>query len=245
MNKDSLKFVITRDGSPTIYDPVFKEHHHSLIGAYTEARHKFAEVARPLLSKKERIKLLDLPFGMGYNLIASAQLLEELNGGAYLYCVAIEKDPKIIEAISLCPFGQQLQRYFDQIKTLSINETQAQGGNFQVRLIVDDLLHTLKELDEAFDLIYYDPFSPRVAPELWSKDKVLFHLARLMSDEALLITYTASNKVRKALLELGLYIAPGPAVGRKMGGTMASKRPIEGQSFSVEILNKIAKATPY
>jgi tRNA U34 5-methylaminomethyl-2-thiouridine-forming methyltransferase MnmC len=239
-----MEFVITRDGSPTIYDPSFKEHHHSLVGAYTEARFKFAEVARPLLVSKKHIKVLDLPFGLGYNLIASLMLLDELQLRHFVDCTAIEKDFKVIEAIASCPFGEDLQSCFDHIKSLSTGQLIVETENFKLELIVDDLREALRGLNDSFDLIYFDPFSPKVAPELWSKDNVLSHLTRLLSDEGLLITYTASNKVRKAFLELGLNIAPGPAVGRKMGGTIASKAKLE-TVFSEEICKKIEKAKVY
>ncbi|HEY9885644.1 MAG TPA: hypothetical protein V6C96_00140, partial [Vampirovibrionales bacterium] len=84
-----MEFVITQDGSPTIYDVQTGEHHHSLIGAYTEGFYKFAEVARPILEKKEKVRILDLPFGLGYNLIATLDLLKskEVKNKPFIECV--------------------------------------------------------------------------------------------------------------------------------------------------------------
>jgi tRNA U34 5-methylaminomethyl-2-thiouridine-forming methyltransferase MnmC len=239
-----MQFVITNDGSPTIYDPSFKEHHHSLIGAYTEARYKFAELSKNILEQKNKVQLLDLPFGLGYNLIATIDLAEQLPNKPFIECTAIEKDLSVIQQIAVCPFEDDLQTKFNSLKALSFGENKICANNFSVELIIADLRETLPRLHKTYDLIFYDPFSPKTAPELWSKENVLFHLARLLSQDGLLITYTASNKVRKGLQEVGLNILPGAAVGRKMPGTIASKNKLAG-GFTEETLAKILKAQSY
>jgi chorismate dehydratase len=239
-----MQFVITQDGSPTLYDAAFGEHHHSLIGAYTEARYKFAEVAHQQLQSKPQIKILDLPFGLGYNFVATLNLAQELPTKPFIKCTAIEKDFEVIQKIAQCPFGEPLQPSFNLLKPLSFGSTEIQNSCFSLNLVLEDLLLALPKLKDTFDLIYYDPFSPKVAPELWSSENVLRHFYRLLADDGLLITYTASNKVRKGLLELGLQIGPGPAVGRKMGGTVASKTQVTFL-FNEDIWCKVKKAKSY
>lgn len=236
-----MKFVITQDESPTIYDETFKEHHHSLVGAYTEAFYKFAKLAEYIIKSETKIKLLDLPFGLGYNLIATL----DLSGNqTFIECTAIEKDFQIIEQIAFCPFKKDLKEKFNKIKALSSGQKKIEQNNFSVNLIIDDLLVALPKLEEKFNLIYYDAFSPRVAPELWAKETVLKYLAQNLDESGLLITYTASNKVRKGLLELGLNIAPTEAIGRKMPGTIVSKQKLINR-FSQETWQKIQKAQSY
>ncbi|MDJ0624995.1 MAG: MnmC family methyltransferase [Candidatus Caenarcaniphilales bacterium] len=250
-----IEFVKTKDGSPTIYDPETGEHHHSLIGSYTEARYKFAEVARSIIQKKSRINLLDLPFGLGYNLIATLDVLREVentskkdNGNSvkqkFLECVAVEKDRKVIEAIGYYPWQEPLKGKFVQLKNVLNEGNQIEAKDFSLNLIIDDLLLVLPKIHQSFDLIFYDPFSPKTSPDLWSREKVLKFFYELLAPGGLLITYTASNKVRKGLQEVGFYIAPSVAVGRKMPGTIASKEPLEA-SFSEETFEKIQKASSY
>ncbi|MDX1918911.1 MAG: MnmC family methyltransferase [Candidatus Caenarcaniphilales bacterium] len=236
-----MQFVITSDGSPTIYDPAFGEHHHSLVGAYTEARYKFAEVARSSLEKKAQVNLLDLPFGLGYNLIATLDLELPVK----IKCTAIELDERVIGAIKNCLFDRSLKKKFEILYPLSDGVRELGHDLFELKLLIGDLREVLPTLAPAsFDLIYYDSFSPRASPELWSFDRVLKPLADLLTIDGLMITYTASPKVRKGLKEAGLYIAPGPAVGRKCPGTIAAKYDLNG-CFETETLRKIDQAKPY
>lgn len=253
-----MEFVITQDGSPTIYDSHYKEHHHSLIGAYTEARYKFAEVAKRLLPEKQKIDLLDLPFGLGYNLIATLDAFPT----SLINCTAIELDQSVINSLSICPFPEQLKKKFlkllplAQMSQIAQNSKKIQESNFSLELIVGDLLDELPKLAQnnscKYDLIFYDSFSPRSAPAMWSRDKVLKYFFHLLKDEGLLITYTASNKVRKGLIEAGFEIAPSVSVGRKMPGTIAFKEVFKStfnfldlENFTEETLQKIDKSMSY
>ena len=259
-------FVITQDGTPTLWDSQVGEHHHSLIGAYTEARYKFVEIALPIIKSKSRVSLLDLPFGLGYNLIAILKTIDDLALNCFVDCVAIEKDLEVIRKIaqlvedksiwSQCNIGNELIQYFEKISFFSNGIQNISADSFQAKLLIDDLLIVLPKLESnSFDLIFYDPFSPRVSPSLWSKDNVLVHLERILNKGGMLITYTASNKVRKGLLEVGLSIAPGNAVGRKMPGTIASKAKhqdiifnsnyISQETFTKETWEKINRSISY
>ena len=108
-----------------------------------------------------------------------------------------------------------------------------------------EILPVLARENKKYDLIFYDPFSPRVAPELWSKTNVLSHFFSCLDDNGLFITYTASNKVRKGLEELGFMISPSVSVGRKMPGTITSKNQKPSQFFTEETLEKIRKSKSY
>jgi len=237
------RFITTEDGSPTIFDENFGEHHHSLIGAYTEARYKFTEVSRCIWSDRDSIKLLDLPFGLGYNFIAALEQCQ-LND-TFVECLAIEKERSVIKKIADFPANHSLKEYFDLLLPLAAGKRSISCEDFSLDLRVGDLLEILPEITGEFDLIFYDPFSPRVASALWSEESVLFHLHRLLSEDGMLATYTASPKVRKGLLNLGFKVGPSVAVGRKMPGTLASKRYPLKEEFSAEMKKRISRSKPY
>lgn len=246
------KFVITEDGSPTLWDPDYGEHHHSMIGAYTEARYKFIETAKTVIQTHPKINLLDLPFGLGYNFVALAEYIETNSLDNTVHCIGIEKDQSVLDMVEHYPQTHPLSKHFQQIDNILKKKPQKLINGSSLDIIVYDLLHTLPQLNvdykKHFHLIFYDPFSPRSAPHLWSKTEVLQYLVDMLSQDGLFITYSASNKVRKALQELGCYIAPTPAVGRKMPGTIASKSESIISSFpdfTSETLDKITKAKPY
>ena len=47
-------------------------------------------------------------------------------------------------------------------------------------------------------------------------------IARVMEHDAVLTTYSSADHVRKAMIEAGLVVGKGPAVGQKREGTLAS-----------------------
>ena len=58
----------TNDGSVGLYSPEFDDIYHSSTGALTEAYEKFImPVNMDELLKKDKIKILDICFGIGYN----------------------------------------------------------------------------------------------------------------------------------------------------------------------------------
>jgi|GEM_PF-2055985 len=265
-----LIYKATKDGSFTLYDQFLCEHHHSLIGAYTEARYKYVEPARIIFNQKlnqglskekKTIKVLDVPFGIGYNSIATIKYLEE-NQSNYLSdfkleILAIENNKEVIQKIkSFSQFsGSELSDYFKLISSLSekslLKNENLRYLDFQIELLEKDLFQILPVLANSkyqnyFDLVYFDPFSFRNRPEFWSKQKVLFFISKLLNDSGLFITYSSSKKVRKALLELDLQISPSFPVGRKSPGTLAFKKRNLSlsnllTSFDQELLERINK----
>ncbi|MFN3787380.1 MAG: MnmC family methyltransferase, partial [Sulfurihydrogenibium azorense] len=66
-----------------------------------------------------------------------------------------------------------------------------------------------------------DPFSPKVNTEMWTLD--LFKVVKnLMTDKAILATYSASLPVRKGLIEAGFKIGLVEPVGRRSPSTVAT-----------------------
>ena len=246
---EQIEYKITKDGSPTFYDRKAGEDHHSSIGAYTEARYKYVEPARivfeeklkqisPLSpSKKRFLRILDLPFGVGYNSVSTVKYLHEnqlYSKDFQLQILGIENNQAVIRQIASFSekVDSRLSSYFELISSLSygslLEEQTRFGFSLEIKLQKESLFQVLPELvknnlEEFFDLIYFDPFSLRKNPEFWSREKVLFFLSKLLSSNGLLITYSSSQKVRKAFLDLGLKIAPSFPVGRKAPGTLAFK----------------------
>ena len=85
------------------------------------------------------------------------------------------------------------------------------------------------------DVIFYDPFSARVDPEMWSLTafaRLFAHLTR----PAELFTYTSSTAVRSAMLAAGFCVARGVASGPRSETTialarLASPHPLLGRDW--------------
>jgi len=79
-----MDFIVTGDGSNTLYNAQIGEHYHSKHGALQEAKHVFLKSGLEFSLDKEpstSISILEIGFGTGLNFILSAD-----------YCVAKLKE---------------------------------------------------------------------------------------------------------------------------------------------------------
>jgi len=91
-----------------------------------------------------------------------------------------------------------------------------------ITLYLGDARLILTSLIEPYNFILHDPFTPSVAPSLWSVD-LFKELFRLLDCNGNLTTYTSSAAVRSGMMEAGFYIGKTNPVGRKSSGTIAYK----------------------
>jgi hypothetical protein len=75
--------------------------------------------------------------------------------------------------------------------------------------------------DGIYDIIFLDPFSPLLTPELYTLD-FFKALKQVIKKDGLILTYTSAAPVRSAFIEAGFHVGEGPQFGRKRGGTIAS-----------------------
>jgi queuine tRNA-ribosyltransferase len=74
------------------------------------------------------------------------------------------------------------------------------------------------------DLIFYDPFSSKADPTLWSHEIFARIFNRCLPKSAELYTYSASTAVRVSLLTAGFFVAEGVGTGPKSDTTIAFTR---------------------
>ena len=231
--------ALTQDGSWTLLHPAHGEGCHSDAGAWTQARERYAAVIADLPeATKARgcVRLLDIGTGLGLNLAAALEACEAR--GLKLDATSLELDPTVLVAAfalfrrePTCSDGHR--RILDALEA----RWEAQGPpphapataalesrGHRLNWILGDARRTLLELseDRRFDVVFLDPFSPRVDPPLWDAD-FLAEVARRMDPGARLSTYTVALRVRVALARAGLSVGQGPPVGRKAAGTLASR----------------------
>ena len=208
---------ITADNSVTYYNAEYDELYHSHFGAYTEAMYKFVKPASSLVSNlPERIRILDLPFGLGYNSLCA---LEEFGN---VEIIAIEKDPKACFLLLENNPGLNIT-WAEVLKSLKKN-LEYKNKNAEIRLYIDDARNFIRDLDMQFDFVFLDPFSPKKNPELWTFD-FFRKLYSILSDKGVIFTYSSALSVRSAFIRAGFHIRRTEPVGRKRGGTCAFKKP--------------------
>ena len=122
-----MKLYITEDGSPTLYNNNFKEYYHSKSGALEEAFEKFVNPCKiKELASNNNIKILDIGFGLGYNVIAAIDTALKQNKKCVIEIISLEKNLILNKLKKLKP---NLQYYW------IINKLKYDSGNFLSILI--------------------------------------------------------------------------------------------------------------
>jgi len=91
----------------------------------------------------------------------------------------------------------------------------------KLKIILGDAKEKIKELNEKFDAVFLDPFSPQVCPKLWTKE-FFAEIKQVMKDSAILATYSCARLVRDNLKANNFIVKDGPCVGRRGPCTIAT-----------------------
>lgn len=216
-----MKKVLTYDNTETFLNEEAQETYHSQTGAVEEAFKKYVIPCKiKELALKGEIRIMDCFFGIGYNSAMAITSALEINPECKIEVIALEKDPEIIKKIQKVnpPIG-----FYENYKRLNLNNLMITKGNVTVKIFLGDIRETIKSLPEDyFDAVFYDPFSPKKNPEMWSVE--LFQEAyRVMKNTAILATYSCARMIRENMSAAGLFYDDGPIVGRRGPGTIATK----------------------
>ncbi len=206
-------FVLTKDGSNTLYNKKYQEYYHSISGAYTEALEKYIKP----LAIQNGDTILDFCFGLGYNSFVAISLFSNLD------ITALENDMEILQTISYFAFPSKLNETVNIFKNIAKNHLITDKKNNTINLIIGDALKTVKTLPQNhFDKIFFDPFSPKKAPEMWTQE-LFSDLFNILKRKGMLATYSCAKTVRKNMQLSGFRVIDGPSVGRKSPSTIAIK----------------------
>ena len=216
-----LKKIITADNTETFMNEVVGESYHSQTGAVEEALKKYAIPCKiKELAKNGKIRILDVCFGLGYNSAMAISVALEENPDCEIEVVGLEYDTNIISNI------QEVNppiAFFANYKRLNPKKLQFKEGKVSVKILLGDARETCKTLPENyFDAIFFDPFSPKTAPEMW-QESFFEWMHRVLKASGILATYSCARIARDNMSKAGLLYDDGPIVGRRGPGTIATK----------------------
>lgn len=214
---DDLRPRSTRDGSLTLRSEVLGEQYHSLHGALNESVHVFIRNGLDHV-RTESVDILEVGLGTGLNALLTWCHADRAQR-AVRY-TALEPHPLPVDSIAALDHARTVgapERAADFLRMMSAPADQAQELSPWFRFTWTQRPLQAVELREAFDLIYFDAFSPRVQPELWTVESFR-HVSDLMRPGGALVTYCAKGAVRRAMLAAGLAVQrlPGPPGKREM-----------------------------
>lgn len=209
--------LLTSDGSATLVHPKYGEPYHSVsAGALKECLEKFLYPS-DILRRAEKLRqvyLLDIGFGLGYNISVAVKELREVNPKLEIFILSFEK-----ELPAQVPDMPEAYRYYHRLFWDHMPEFEKEGISF--KLLLGDARERIREVSRfKAHAVFHHAFSPYRNPELWTLE-FLREVKKLMHSEGVWVSYTSSLSVRSALKELGFKLASTQSVGRKRGGTKA------------------------
>jgi queuine tRNA-ribosyltransferase len=225
-----FEIVTTSLGAAAVRDAEAGEVMHPVIGPDVESERLYVAQSRlreRLAAPGPRLVLLDVGLGAASNALAALRAAEALAApGRGLEIVSFEKD---LGALALAASTEGAARLALDPGSLRAARALLAHGRHESprvlwRLVHGDLLETLPREDVRAEVLFWDPFSPKANPALWSC--AAFSLARARAGEvATLYTYSTATATRAALLLAGFFVGQGDPSGPKQQTTAAATDP--------------------
>lgn len=221
--------VTTRGGARAMRDKATGELMHPIVGPRIEAERLYVTPARlreRLLEAREApLVVLDVGLGAGSNAIAAWRISEALPETARrLQIVSFEQELSFLALAST----EAHARDFDLVGAAGeatrslLHSRRSETPRTDWHLVVGVLPDTLALQPPATaDIVFWDPFSPRSNPSLWSF-AAFAALRRTCRGGATVHTYSGATAVRAAMLLAGFAVGIGPSTGDGKHGTTAA-----------------------
>lgn len=204
----SLTPVETGDGSFTLRNERFGATYHAVQGATEESRHVFINNGLLPFSEayqKKEYRILEIGFGTGLN--AFLTFLYAKEKGMSIDYHAVELYPVPAEVVKQLNFTRNHspgdQSVFYRMHEQPWNEKAALSRTFQLIKYLSGIEGFCS--DSRFDLIYFDAFSPKEQPELWTED-IFRNMHSLLREEGMLVTYCAQGQMKRNMKAAGFTV---------------------------------------
>lgn len=214
---DTRMLLRTADGSFTLRHEAVGETYHSTHGAVNESMHVFikaglAAVDRPV------VRVLEVGLGTGLNLLLT--WIRCLEGKCSVEYTALEPYPlasEVLEQLAHCEdlAWPGLHAPFLQMMAAPEGVQQRmQGGLSFTRSAMPVVKY---EAENAYDVVYFDAFSPQHQPEMWTTE-VFSKVFRALVPGGILVTYCAQGEARRNMQAAGFHVErlEGPPGKRHM-----------------------------
>lgn len=223
-------------------DRITGEVMHPVVGPQVEAAALYLGPsrleARLLEAVATPLVLFDVGLGAGSNALAAWQLSESLPLAARrLEIVSFDRS---LEALRLASCPEHASAFgFENGAAVAARALLAAGRYETERTLWRVQLGTVPALfadekEAAASIVFWDPFSPRTNPALWTVE-AFSALRRVCAADATVHTYSRSTATRTALLLAGFAVGVGPVTGPDKPTTIAAvdaralESPLDGR----------------
>src|ERR1044072_8503613 len=237
---DDIEIYTTGDGSPTLAfkraDGYVEKMHHT-GGALSESLYIYRDALKLALENGASPRVISMGLGLGYNeLISIAHfaaagidrfkiwsfeavpaLREAFAGWAggdissQLTEVSGQAAAKVAEAFSITP---------ERLRELTC--TALKDGRLELRGPFPDDIEGVT----STSTVYYDAYSNKMDPALWSVDFLTEKLGPCLDEVCVLATYAATGALNRSLKQLGFRLIPKAGFQGKRQSTLALRLPV-------------------
>jgi queuine tRNA-ribosyltransferase len=204
---------------------------HPGVGPLLEAEQLYVRQSR--LAERLRttdgrnLVLFDVGMGAGSNAVAAwAESERAAAGSARLELISFERDLGALELALTQPSAFGLEGQSGEAARALLAYGRHETARTCWRLHHGDVLEALMRETSLADIVFWDPFSPKTNPGLWTV-AAFAALRRVAHVHCTLFTYSASTAVRCALLLAGWAVGVGEAIGEKAATTAAAVVPAD------------------
>ncbi len=216
-----MEKIITLDGSVTLHSSLFGEAMHSKSGAKEEALLKFVEPCEiKSLARIGKIKILDVCFGLGYNSAMAIDIAWQENPKCVVEILGLENNEEILQTIIDLPDSF---RCYPLIKEMIHSDYMLANNKLSIQVLLGDARKTIKKINDSFDVCFFDPFSPKKCPELWTYEmfQAIFNLLKVGGR---ITTYSCARVVRDNMKAADFVVFDGPKIWRRGPSTLGIKK---------------------
>ena len=220
-----VSVIQSGDGSDSVFSSLFNSSYHSRYGAVTESKCIFIDAGLDYFIKTRTpettqiIKIFEMGFGTGLN--AFLTYIYAFQRHIIVSYTTVEAYPLPIELVDTLNYSE-LMGFKDVFKSLHKslwNHEISLNEHFKFTKIFSTL--ETYEVNENFDIIYFDAFGPQSQPELWSDD-VLNKMYRMLVSGGILTSFCAKGSFKRSLKSAGFTVEsmPGPPGKREITRAM-------------------------
>jgi len=193
-----------------------------------------------LQGHKDKLTILDICFGLGYNTFATLYYIKKNRLNIKVHILSPEFDEGLVRSLGDFDFPPEFENIKEMIQILS-RDLLYEDEQFKIEILLGDARQSIPLIKEKIDVVYQDAFSPVHNPLLWTKE--WFEDVRaLCSDDAMLTTYSTAAAIRLGLYENGFLIFIHRAE-RMRYSTVASLKMLEGFEYIDMELKKVRNPT--
>lgn len=197
--------IRTADGSFTLHSEQLLQQYHSTHGAVQESMHVFIKSGIEA-SARAHLDILEVGLGTGLNMLLTwIRCLEGKNTVRYTALEPYPLHEDVLRTLAHCEdlaWPGLLEPFIERMTGRS-GEWHPEEGGFLFRWLQLSLLEHCRT--NAYDMVYFDAFSPRVQPEMWTLE-VFRNMFETLRPGGILVTYCAKGSVRRTMQEAGFMV---------------------------------------